>query len=112
MYQPVRLQSGDLVCISNGLPSPEKTYGILFFLKELPCLLMSNGFIEEGFSLESLEWVCHTALVHNSCFHSMQQVRQDFAAGAYDHVIGSIPKASTRTWVAENRFTHPQNSRL
>ena len=112
MYQPVRLQSGDLLCISNDLPSSEKTYGILFFLKEHPFLLMPDGIIKEGISLESLAWVCHTALVHSSCFHSLQQVKQDFTAGAYDHVMCSIPGAATRTWVAENRFTHPQNSRL
>ena len=112
MYRPVRLQSGDLVCISNDLPSLEKAYGILFFLNKLPYLLMPGGVIKEELSIESLEWVCHTALVHSSCFHSLHQVRQDFAAGAYDHVMGSIPKASTRTLVGENRFTHPQNSRL
>ena len=112
MYQPVRLQSGDLVCILSGLPSPEKAYGILFFLKEQPYLLMPNGVIKESISLKSLAWVCHTALVHSSCFHSLQHVRQDFAAGAYDHVIDSIPGAATRIELTENRITHPQNSRL
>jgi hypothetical protein len=94
MYQPVRLQSGDLVCINHSLTSFEKTYGILFFLKKQPFLLMPDGIIEKDFSLESLEWVCHTALVHGSYFHSLEQIRQDFASGTFNHVISSIPRAS------------------
>lgn len=102
MYQPVRLQSGDLVRVSRNPHHPEKTYGILFFLKNQPFLLMADGVIEEGFSLESLEWVCHTALAHSSCFHSLEQVRQDFDAGSYAHVMDSVPFTSSRTMTNGN----------
>ena len=94
MYHPVRLQSGDLVCIIHSSPSSEKNYGILFFLKKQPFLLMPDGVIEKEVSLESLEWVCHTALVHGSYFHSLEQIKQDFATGTFNYVISSIPRTS------------------
>ena len=96
MYQPVRLQSGDLVRIPDTHHPNTTIYGILFYLNESSFLLMPNGVIEKVVSIESLEWVCHTALVHGSYFHSLEQVRQNFIIGIFDHVIASIPIVSTK----------------
>lgn len=104
MYQPACLQSGDLVRFSRGL-LPDKDYGILFYLNEHPFLLLPDGSIRENIPIESLEWVCHTALVHSDYFRSLEQVRLDFSVGTFDHVIGSFTGGSLRTM--DNRlFTH------
>lgn len=108
MYKPDKLQSGDLVRFPNRT-YPDKEYGVLFYLNEQPFLLLPDGSIQEGVPVESLEWVCHTALVHGSYFRSLEQVRSDFASGAYDHVIGS---PSLKGMMARKSFTHSKNSIL
>ena len=104
MYQPVRLQSGDLVRVSLNCSNPEKAYGILFFLKNQSFLLLPDGIIEEGFPLQSLEWVCHTALVHGSYFRSLEQVKKDFAIGTFAHVIDSLPDAPAKDTINRTSF--------
>lgn len=92
MYTPDQLQSGDLVRFPNELNPSKKIYGIVFYLEENLFLLMPDGTVLTEVPIESLEWVCHTALVHCELFRSLKQVQEDFAAGRFDNVVGPIHK--------------------
>jgi len=109
MYQPVQFQSGDLVRLPNQVYPGYTEYGILFYLNEKPFLLLPDGSIREGVPVESLEWVCHTALVHGSYFRSLEQVQSDFASGAFDHVIGSVPRSTPKPITVTKSSTHFKN---
>lgn len=93
MYKPKQLQSGDLVRFPNQ-PHSNSIYGIVFFLDDKPFLLVPDGNIRGDIPIELMEWTCHTALVHGPYFRSLEQVREDFFSGKFDHVIGSVPLAA------------------
>ena len=92
MCQQKPLQSGDLVRFPNERNPGKQIYGIVFYLEEKLFLLMPDGSVLVQVPIDSLEWVCNTALVHCDIFRSLKQVQDDFASGRFDNVVGPLHK--------------------